>query len=183
MVNLQRVSARLAQEYGLDAPAMSRYAGLVSEVGELGKGILLNSEYGKRELRATKDIMHEIGDVLFSIGLLANELKLKKEAVHMKKFQHDASNFARKYGLDAPVMARYVDLVSEVGELGKELLLGSGYGKEELKITDDTAKEMGDVVFSLTMLANELDLDLEECFVVAMEKYKERFEQTGQIGS
>jgi len=101
----------------------------------------------------------------------------------MNKFQSEVAKLAQDYNLNIPAMARYTDLVSEVGELGKELLLGSGYGKEELKITDDTAKEMGDIVFSLAMLANELDLDLEECFAVAMEKYKERFEQTGQIGS
>ena len=101
----------------------------------------------------------------------------------MNKIQQAAADLAQEYSLDAPIMARYADIVSEMGELGKELLLGSNYGADELKITDGTAKELGDVLFSLAMLANSLDLDLEECFDKAMEKYKKRFEQTGQIGS
>ena len=101
----------------------------------------------------------------------------------MDKIQRAAADLAQKYGLNAPAMARYTDLASEMGELGKELLLGSNYGADELKITDDTAKEMGDVLFSLAMLANSLDLDLEECFDKAIGKYQKRFGQTGQIGS
>ena len=101
----------------------------------------------------------------------------------MTNLQRAASDLAQEYDLNAPIMERYADLVSELGELGKELLLGSNYGTSELKITDNTAKEMGDVLFSLAMLANSLDLDLEECFSAAVGKYRERFGQTGQIGS
>ncbi|MCL2376547.1 MAG: hypothetical protein FWC76_04025 [Defluviitaleaceae bacterium] len=101
----------------------------------------------------------------------------------MNNIQHEAAKLAQDYNLDAPAMARYADLASEVGELGKELLLGSKYGKEELKITDNTAKEIGDVIFALAMLANKLELDLEKCFETAMEKYRKRFEQAGEIGS
>jgi len=93
----------------------------------------------------------------------------------MTDFQRAAAALAHEYGLYAPVMARYADLVSEVGELGKELLLGSNYGAKELKITDNTIEEIGDVVFALSLLANSLDLDLGECFAVALEKYKQRF--------
>jgi len=101
----------------------------------------------------------------------------------MNNYQKTAADLAREYSLDAPGIARYADLVSEVGELGKELLAGSKYGAQELQITDDTAKEMGDVLFSLAMLANSLDLDMEACFDAAIAKYRIRFEQTGQIGS
>jgi len=97
--------------------------------------------------------------------------------------QQAATKLAQKCGLDAPIMARYADLVSEIGELGKELLVGSNYGASELKITENTAKEMGDVVFALVLLANSLDLDLEICLNMALEKYRNRFGQTGQIGS
>ena len=100
----------------------------------------------------------------------------------MNNFQHEAAKLAQKYCLNANLTARYMDLVSEIGELGKELLLGSEYGNKELKITDDATKEIGDIVFALAMLANEMNLDLDECFAEAMEKYRKRFEQTGQIG-
>jgi len=77
--------------------------------------------------------------------------------------QQTATELARKYGLNTPVMARYVDLVAEVGEIGKELLVGSDYGAKDIEATGDMVKEMGDVVFSLALLASSLDLDLEEC--------------------
>ena len=101
----------------------------------------------------------------------------------MENFQQTAADLAREYALDAPAMARYADLVSEIGELGKELLLGSNYGKNQMRITDNTAKEIGDVLFALALLADSLDLDMEKCFLDAVEKYKKRFEQTRQIGS
>ena len=52
-----------------------------------------------------------------------------------------------------------LDLVSEIGEVSKELLKSSDYGKGDLKVTEDMKKEMGDVLFSLIVLANELDID------------------------
>lgn len=101
----------------------------------------------------------------------------------MKNLQQVAAELAQEYGLNAPLMARYTDLVSEVGELGKELLLGSNYGNSELKITAGTATEIGDVLFSLVMIANSLNLDLDNCFDEAIEKYRQRFGKAGQIGS
>jgi len=101
----------------------------------------------------------------------------------MIDLQQATAELAQKYGLDAPIIARYTDLVSELGELGKELLVGSNYGANELEMTENTAKEMGDVVFALVLLANSLDLDLETCLNMALEKYHKRFGETGQIGS
>lgn len=101
----------------------------------------------------------------------------------IKNLQKTAAELSREYNLSCPIIARYTDLTSEVGELGKEILLGSNYGNDELKITDDTSKEIGDVLFSLAMLANSLNLDLEECFSDTVEKYRKRFGQTGQVGS
>jgi len=101
----------------------------------------------------------------------------------MENLQSKTAELAQEYGLSAPAIARYADVVSEIGELGKELLVGSNYGAAELKITDSTAIEMGDVLFSLAMLANCLDLDMAACFEAAVEKYRARFGQAGQVGS
>ena len=98
----------------------------------------------------------------------------------MSNFQNTAGMIAKKYNLDAPAMARFVDLVSEIGELGKELLLGSGYGNEEQQITDNTKEEMGDVAFALALLANALSLDLDECFAASVAKYEKRWAKNGQ---
>ena len=93
----------------------------------------------------------------------------------MDNFQNVAVALARDYDFVAPVMARYADLVSEIGELGKELLLGSNYDAAELQITNNTAEEVGDVIFALALLVNSLNLNLDECFDAAISKYKSRW--------
>jgi len=92
----------------------------------------------------------------------------------MKNYQQIVKDFAKEQGFDAPPMARLADLASEVAELGKELLLGTDYGKSELRLTANTENELGDVIFVLMMLANSLELDLEKCLNKSMEKYRKR---------
>ncbi|MCL2397125.1 MAG: hypothetical protein FWC93_03575 [Defluviitaleaceae bacterium] len=101
----------------------------------------------------------------------------------MNNYQKLAAEMAKKYGLSRDAMIRYADLVSEVGEVGKELLVGGDYGDKKIQPTESLARELGDVVFSLVSLANCLNLDLEECFAAAAEKYEIRFSQSGRIGS
>ena len=95
------------------------------------------------------------------------------------------SGFVNEYGLETSVEIRYIDLVSEVGELGKEILKISDYGTgtADLRATDDLVQEIGDVVFSLACMANTLGVDMEKALMAAIQKYKSRFKETGNIGS
>jgi hypothetical protein len=43
--------------------------------------------------------------------------------------QGSVAAFVEEYGLEAPIHARTLDLVSEVGELAKEILEGTDYGR------------------------------------------------------
>lgn len=88
-----------------------------------------------------------------------------------------------QYHLNCGHKARYIDLVSEIGELGKELLKGSDYGKDLFQITSDTKEEMGDCLFSLIALCHELGIDPESALDLALSKYKRRFDEKGDIGS
>ena len=101
----------------------------------------------------------------------------------MIDYQKTTKEMMQKYGSSSDIMARYADVVSELGEFGKELLLGNNYGTAPFKQTDNLALEMGDVIAALALLANVLDLNLDECFEAAMEKYRKRFEERGWIGS
>jgi len=101
----------------------------------------------------------------------------------MMDYQKIIGEMMKEYGGSVDIMARYADVVSELGELGKELLKGNNYGAEPFTQTDNLAIEMGDVAAALALLANALNLNLDECFEAAMEKYRKRFAQTGQIGS
>ena len=78
---------------------------------------------------------------------------------------------------------RYIDLVFEIEELGKELLTGTDYGKNEHVQTPGASGELGDCLFSLLALCCEMDVDAEAALGRALAKYAARFAAKGSIGS
>ena len=107
----------------------------------------------------------------------------EKKDVTIETMQGLVSEMVKRYGLETTPELRYVDLTTEVGELGKELLKGSNYGKKTLEKTDNLESEMGDTLFSLTCIANSLNIDLQTALVNVMKKYQKRFNEKGSIGS
>ena len=103
--------------------------------------------------------------------------------VDISDLQSKVAEFVRDHNLETSVEARLLDLVSEVGELSKEVLKGSGYGKEEFSSSTEWESELGDVFFSLVALANLTDVDMEKSLNEALEKYRERIESSGDSGS
>jgi len=97
--------------------------------------------------------------------------------------QQTVKHFMDKYNLHTSEEVRYIDLVSEVGELGKELLTATGYGKKEYKQPPTAAGELGDCLFSLLALCCEMNVDAEEALQSAVTKYEARFAKKGGIGS
>ena len=97
--------------------------------------------------------------------------------------QKRVREFVGRYNLSCGETARYLDLVSEVGELGKEILKGTDYGKRPFSAPAALKGEVGDCLFSLLALCGELELDAEEVLAEAMDKYARRFERKGDIGS
>ena len=45
----------------------------------------------------------------------------------MKDIQEKVNNLIQKYDLETSLEVRFIDLASEVGELGKEILKGDDY--------------------------------------------------------
>ena len=109
-------------------------------------------------------------------------MKEKKE-ITLENVQGLVSQMVKRYDLETTPELRYVDLTTEIGELGKELLKGSDYGKKKLEKTDNLESEIGDTLFSLTCIANSLNIDLQTALINVMRKYKNRFNQKGSIGS
>jgi NTP pyrophosphatase (non-canonical NTP hydrolase) len=91
--------------------------------------------------------------------------------------------FIKKYNLRASEQIRYIDLTTEIGELGKEIIKGSDYGKKNYEQTVCAKDELGDCLFSLLALCCEMNIDAKEALQQAMEKYEVRFAQKGDIGS
>lgn len=97
--------------------------------------------------------------------------------------QRAVAEFVREHGLEAPVQARLLDLVSEVGELAKETLEGTGYGRAPFHPPGGWEGELGDALFALACLANSTGVDLGAALNQALEKYSERLALEGDAGS
>ena len=97
--------------------------------------------------------------------------------------QHTVAEFVGAHNLEAPLSARLLDLTSEIGELAKEVLKASDYGRAPFAPTDDWAAELADVLFALLCLANSTAVDLEAALDAALAKYAQRMAHSGQAGS
>ena len=82
-----------------------------------------------------------------------------------------------------PPHARVLDIVSEMGELSKEVLKNTKYGTASFVVTEDFVMEYGDVLYSLLSLANEVGIDSVDALDKAIEKYKSRITKNGNMGS
>ena len=60
----------------------------------------------------------------------------------MKILQKKVNDFCEKYNLKSSVEYRFLDLISELGEVSKELLKMSDYGRTELKFREEFKYEM-----------------------------------------
>lgn len=100
----------------------------------------------------------------------------------MREEQKEVAEFMEEHDLGGTTAFRLLDLVSEVGEVAKDATKTSKYGQREgdLEVKKD---EIGDVLFSLLAVSNDLDIDAEEAFEEAIEKYEKRITEGGDPGS
>lgn len=96
--------------------------------------------------------------------------------------QNDVIAFLKAHGLQLEAEKRYIDLVSEIGELGKELLLATSYGTKPPEYRDNLQGELGDCLFSLLALCGALGVDAETALSGALAKYEKRANLRGNIG-
>ncbi len=101
----------------------------------------------------------------------------------MNSIQEKVDELIKKYNLESSVEIRFIDLISELGELGKEVLKGNDYGKKDFCNTENLESEMGDTFFSLICVANCLNIDLQNALDSVLRKYENRFSNNGNIGS
>lgn len=98
-------------------------------------------------------------------------------------WQTRAHHFAQKRNLYHSPGVYALDLMSELGEVAKEILIASAYETQETQFRSQFADELGDVLYSLCLLASSANIDLEEAFTNTLHKYEQRWEATGKIGS
>jgi len=101
----------------------------------------------------------------------------------MKKLQKKVKKFIKKHKLEHKAEVIALDLVSEIGEVAKEILESSKYGKKKPKSTQHLKEELGDAFYSLINLANYFDIDLESALNLVLKKYKQRIKKKGTASS
>lgn len=101
----------------------------------------------------------------------------------MTGWQRSVAEFAHRYSLLHDPVIHALDLVSEVGEVAKEVLLGSDYGRRALQFRQQLADELGDALYSLLVLAEACGVDASDALDAALEKYERRLTERGKAGS
>ncbi|WP_232701695.1 MazG nucleotide pyrophosphohydrolase domain-containing protein [Halobacterium wangiae] len=91
------------------------------------------------------------------------------------------ADFLDDNDLHAPPANRVLDLASEVGELAKNVNESTDYGASDGAVVE--RDELGDALFCLLALADELDYDAGAALNEALAKYADRIEETGGAGS
>ncbi|WP_226483081.1 MazG-like family protein [Natrinema amylolyticum] len=96
--------------------------------------------------------------------------------------QRSVADFVDEHDLETPPEFRLLDLVSEVGELGKDANTSTDYGESpaDLEIATD---ELGDALFALLALADALESDASAALEEAVEKYERRLDGDATPGS
>ena len=100
----------------------------------------------------------------------------------MEKIQKKVKEFCKENKLDSSVEYRVLDTLSELGEVAKEVLKMSSYGRKPMKYRTELKNELGDVLFSLVTVANTFEIDLEDALNQSLEKYQTRLKK-GSAGS
>ena len=95
----------------------------------------------------------------------------------MNEVQKKVQSFCKKNNLSSSVEHRVLDVVSELGELSKEILKASNYGKSSYVANEKLKLEVGDVLFSLITVANSLDVNLDAALEAVLKKYEKRIEK------
>ncbi len=98
-------------------------------------------------------------------------------------WQQRVAAFMRHHHLRHDPTTHALDLVSEVGEVAKEVLLSTDYGRRSPQPRPELADELGDALYSLLALAEVCGVDANDALGVALEKYERRLVERGGAGS
>ena len=98
-------------------------------------------------------------------------------------WQREVARFMHRHQLNRDPATHALDLVSEVGELTKELLVGSDYGERPSRFGPGLEEELGDALYSLLALADVCGVDADEALRGVLSKYERRLADRGEAGS
>ncbi len=102
-----------------------------------------------------------------------------------QNWQQQTAEFAEKHNLTHDPGVYLVDLLSELGEVGKAWLTATQYGERPFpsQPPPNFTEELGDTLYSLCQLANATGVNLENALQNALQKYQTRWQAKGHTGS
>ena len=101
----------------------------------------------------------------------------------MGDLQRTVARVTERHDLQHDIETHALDLVAEVGELAKEILLATDYGRRPASFRRELANEIGDVLYSLLALAEACGVDAEEALGASLSKYARRLMDGGEASS
>lgn len=107
----------------------------------------------------------------------------------MMNWQEEAEQFAQEHNFGHSPGVYILDLLSELGEVAKEILRHTHYGARPIDFEQNgleqqrLAGELGDVLYSLCMLASSAGINLDQTFQATLQKYRQRWQATQSIGN
>ena len=101
----------------------------------------------------------------------------------MSNWQTKAAKFSQNHNLHHTPSVYALDLMSELGEVAKEILLGTDFGKRPFHPTTELSGELGDALYSLCQLATAAGVDLDQAFTATLQKYEQRWQEKQHFGS
>ncbi len=91
----------------------------------------------------------------------------------MKIMQQKVKEFAQTHKMVSSIESKIFMLTHEVGEIAKEGLVLSNYGKSSINPTQPSGKmaiELGEILYCVADMANAMNIDLEEALGLAFDK-------------
>ncbi len=95
--------------------------------------------------------------------------------MRIRDLQKEVSEFSKLKGFESSsIENRVLYLITEIGEITKEVLKLEKPHYDHTKIKEEIGLEIYDAVWNLVDLANKLDIDLEDAFQKKMKINKSR---------
>ena len=89
---------------------------------------------------------------------------------------NDVAKFLDRNGLHIDPQSRYIDFVSETGQLGRAILESTDYGSHTAEMNASFRDEAGDCLFSLIALISETGIEPDELLSEVLERYQKRMD-------
>ena len=100
----------------------------------------------------------------------------------LDKYQKAVKKISQEFNFNWSIYVQFIHLVEEVAEFGEALTVfkgdrKAGEGKIALADHSDIEEELGDILFSVLELSNQLNLDTSMVLEKVLKRYKGKLEK------